>query len=800
MTEQFGPYELRRLLGRGGMGEVYEAYDSVQERTVAVKRLMPHTAEDPEFQRRFRRESRLAARLSSPHVIPIHQYGAIEDQLYIDMRFVDGPNLEQVLEAEGTLDPRAAVGVVEQIASALDAAHHEGLIHRDIKPSNVLLDRTVGAHDFVYLADFGITRAIGGHSQSLTATHALVGSLDYMAPEQFAGTAGPEIDIYSLGCVFFQCLTGTKPYLADTLPALMHAHLTSEPPAPSERHPEVGTAFDGVVREALAKEVADRYPSAGALARAARDALEAMERTVVISPSAGVGTVSIPAPTVAPEGKTEFLVPAGRREHAANGHEPANGDGPVAAPSSVTAGPAAAAAESSSSTATLDRATAVPVEGTSAPAAGSRDGAPPDLRGPAGPTGPIPPLPPSIGQNPRRPGRRTQIGIAAAAVVLVLGVGVAVGNVIATGSNNTATTFQTPGQSGRGPVAIVPPAPVVASVDLPTVRGTLSVGNGPEAVAFSADGKKAYVTGSAGGNVVNVVDTASGAVSAVIPAPGPPQFIALAQDGAHAYVTLYNAQSNQNDVAVLDTAAGAFTAVIPTGQKRPFGLAVSPDGSRVYVPNHDSGDVSVIDTKTNTVLTQIQVPASPHWIAFTPSGRFAYAANHHAGVVTVLDTKTNTVAGVIPIGENTAPHSIAVSPDGRRTNVVNYDGNTMSIIDTSNNAVLTTFPVGINPQSVAFSRDGKHSYVVNNGTNNLSVISTATNQITATVPLGTSPWMVAVAPDGRTAYATNKENNSITVLDLAGGPGTPAQPGAAPVPAGSAPAPMPPMDHMGHSH
>jgi len=167
---RFGPYELCSLLGRGGMGEVYRAVDTRKNRgLVALKRLPPGLAVDADFQRRFLREAELAARLRNPHVIPIHDYGEIDDQPYLDMRLVDGVDLATHLEQHGRLPPAHAVEIVAQVASALDAAHREGLVHRDVKPQNILLDRSDDSHsDFVYLIDFGVAANLLTSRQLLT--------------------------------------------------------------------------------------------------------------------------------------------------------------------------------------------------------------------------------------------------------------------------------------------------------------------------------------------------------------------------------------------------------------------------------------------------------------------------------------------------------------------------------------------------------------------------------------------------------------------------------------------------------
>ncbi|QJY45126.1 serine/threonine-protein kinase [Pseudonocardia broussonetiae] len=291
---EFGPYQLEELLGRGGMGEVFRAHDTRHDRTVAVKRLAPHLADAPEFQQRFRREAHLVAQLRNPHVVTIHSYGDIDDQLYIDMQFVDGGDLLGLIERAGPLSPERAVGILEQVASALDEAHDSGLVHRDVKPSNVLLDGKLA--DFCYLADWGITRATTTHrSNSLTRTGALLGSLTYMAPEQFDGAVTTRSDIYALTCVFFEMITGRRPYAGDGLPVLMHAHMKIPPPRPSEVVADTAM-FDEIIATGMAKEAEARYATAGELARAARTALDAAtEQPETVAPTANSAETTTPA-------------------------------------------------------------------------------------------------------------------------------------------------------------------------------------------------------------------------------------------------------------------------------------------------------------------------------------------------------------------------------------------------------------------------------------------------------------------------------------------------------------------------
>ncbi|WNG90202.1 serine/threonine-protein kinase [Mycobacterium sp. ITM-2016-00317] len=267
---RFGPYELQSVIGVGGMGEVYRAYDTARERMVAIKLLRPEMAADRSFQDRFRRESRVAARLQEPHVIPVHDFGEIDGVLYIDMRLVDGASLKEVLRAEGALQPARAVAIIRQVAAALDAAHANGLVHRDIKPENVLLT----PDDFAYLVDFGI--AHGGGEASVTSTGLVVGSSAYMAPERFSGDrGGPASDVYSLACLLYESLTGRAPFEAADVRQVWSAHMFAPPPRPSIMRRGVSRAFDDVVARGMAKQPHERYPTAGELARAAEAAVGA---------------------------------------------------------------------------------------------------------------------------------------------------------------------------------------------------------------------------------------------------------------------------------------------------------------------------------------------------------------------------------------------------------------------------------------------------------------------------------------------------------------------------------------------
>jgi serine/threonine protein kinase len=259
-------YRIEAVAGRGGMGVVYRAWHLGLERPVALKVIAPDLAARDEFRARFRRESRLAAALDHPHVLPIYEAGEHQGVLFIAMRWVDGTDLGHELErSAGGLGVERAVTLTAQVAGALDAAHARGLVHRDVKPANVLL-ADEGTVEHAYLGDFGLAKR--DDTGGLTETGRWLGTPDYAAPEQIAGgEVGPAADTYALGCVLFAILTGRPPFERESAVAVVYAQIHDPPPRTG-----VSAALDAVVARALAKDPARRFASAGELATAARTA------------------------------------------------------------------------------------------------------------------------------------------------------------------------------------------------------------------------------------------------------------------------------------------------------------------------------------------------------------------------------------------------------------------------------------------------------------------------------------------------------------------------------------------------
>jgi serine/threonine-protein kinase len=325
--EQIAGYQLQEQIGRGGMAVVYRALDLRLGRQVALKVLAPHLGEDEAFRQRFMRESRAAAGVDHPHIIPVFEAGEADGLLFIAMRYVSYGDLRMLIDREGKLSTPRAAAVTAQVASALDAAHARGLIHRDVKPGNVLLAEVGGSgSDHVYLSDFGLSK----HSlaaSTLTAAGQFMGTLDYVSPEQIQGhPADGRADQYALACTAVEMLSGSPPFRRDETMALMWAQLEAPPPPLTDRRPDLPPAVDAVISRALAKHPADRYPTCMAFASALREACAAAPVSRIGTGTAAAGPPAAGQPWAQPVPVTNPLWQPGA---AATPPRPASDYGPA---------------------------------------------------------------------------------------------------------------------------------------------------------------------------------------------------------------------------------------------------------------------------------------------------------------------------------------------------------------------------------------------------------------------------------------------------------------------------------------
>jgi YVTN family beta-propeller protein len=721
--EEFAGYRLVSVLGRGGMSIVFRTENPRLGNVIALKVLDPALASDDIFRTRFLEESRIAASMNHPNVIPIHDMGSSDGLLYIAMRCVTGTDLRQMLKKRGRLQPETAIFLLDQAARALDAAHRRGLVHRDVKPGNLLVERgNEGTDpDHLYLADFGITKHLGGRT-GLTSTGAFLGTIDYVAPEQIRGISVLGLaDQYSLGCVLYECLTGRVPFEKDLDAAIIWAHVEEPPTPPTLIRPDLPPGIDDVFSRVLAKHPGDRYETCRDFMTAARGALGHM------------------ADPPLPSGSLPMRP---------------SGSGPAWYPPTELAHESAAAYQAPTSN-WPSIATTPPSDGRPAPPIG----------GPPGPPG-----------GRRRRGRSGGWLVAAAALVLVAGGIAAALTIVLTGGHNnpTAAATKTP--------AAVRSSSTAPRVTVPAVEGKVQVGQNPSYIQVAPNGKFAYIV-DPGAGAITVLNTATDLVSGTVKIPlGPPQFVSFSPDSQTAYVSVYNTRGSVHLIAFVNTASGAVTSTVQVDNFTPGASTTSPDGRYLYVPNHNMATsganenaVDVIDIAGRKLIGNIAVPANPHWVAFDKNGRF-YTSDHMSARVTVLSAKTNTIIGEIMVGET--PHSEAMSPDGSRLAVTSFNGNEVFLINTATEKMIAQIPVGRNPLDIAYSPDGRYIFTTNNEDNTVTVIDTADNRVIDEVPTGKAPTSISVRPNGRQAYVSDDGDGTIEILNL-------GQAGVAPASAGA---------------
>ena len=729
-AEPLGPYLPESLLGRGSMGEVWRALDTRRDRRVALKILTRWLSRDAEFAQRFRQEVAQAAKLSGPHIVPIHDYGEIDGHLYVDMQLVDGTDLATMLECSGPLSPERAVEIIAQVADALDLAHRRGAIHRDVKPSNILVRDNGGGSEFAYLFDFGLAHAVEGRRISLSGT--LIGSPAYMAPERFDGDGDHRSDVYALACVLYEALTGRQPFPDRSPWGLYNAHHTSPPPLPSAHRPDLPPGLDVAIARGLAKDPEERFPVAGDLASAARAALAGSDTamaTTLLDRPAGDG------PQL--RGIKVGVSPAVRRRQYWLG-----------------AAVVACILASVSVVVVLN---------------GERGTIGPPLRSPPAQVALV-----AVGGEPLTPvltpdGKKAYVANRGSGTVSVIDTArLAVTALIQITTESAVTTFA--GMSPDGRFLYVDSTDDIKVIDTisDTIVARLPLG-GNSVELFTPDGL-AYGTGYNG--VVTSFEVASNRVVASVNVGEQADGAILGPDN-DVYV------STENAVVALDRAAGAVNATIPIGDS-PAGPVPIPGRRVLYVRCEASDSISVVDVDRELLTTTITTGDMPTDMKLSPNGRTAYVVNR-GGTLSVVDTGTDRVVTDVPLG-GTPSHAV-IAPNGAFIYVVGVAGATFGadqgrglfelgslwVVRTSDNTVTARLPLGSYAFSPVISRDGRTVVVSNNMSDSLSVVDTAEQRVVGTVPVGRAPNSAVITSDGTRAFVPSIGTSTVAVVDLGTG-------------------------------
>jgi DNA-binding beta-propeller fold protein YncE len=786
-------YRLEEQIGQGGMAVVFRAHDPRLDRHVALKILAPGLALDDAFRQRFIRESRAAAAMDDPHIIPVFEAGEERGVLFIAMRFVKGGDVRSLLDREGQLSPGRATEIISQVASALDSAHARGLVHRDVKPANMLRDASSDSDrpDHIYLSDFGLTKTSLA-ATGLTGTGQFLGTLDYVAPEQIEGRpVDGRTDLYSLACAAFELLTGQPPFRRDQGMAVMYAQVSEPPPLLSSLRPGLPAAVDEILNRALAKSPGDRYAScrefAAALRRAfgllsadssPRDQATGRPATQIVQSDPGIGPGPGGAGWAASGAAGGHAAPGGPATGSATpaGATPTGGAaGEVAAesaqppPAPSPGGPPTEAAGFPSVRPTRPGLTD-PSGGSGGPGgyggAGGpgRAGGPGGVRGQGGAAGQ--PAGAVTWPGQARPRWRSPVALTAIAAVVLVVVGgggyLLLGRGSGSGNNSGGN-----GGPAAGAAALTAPTCTAAEPHLATMRGVKSTGvplsGTPFAVQESKDGRFEFVTVN---NGIVVLRNTGGLVPEIVTTlqiPNADKGLALTGDGRYLL-----AAGGQGAVVinVAEAEAGSLNSVA--------GTLTSPKVNR-----HGDGAVQVRvsrDDKFAFVTLQNAQRMAVFKLSMTSTG-------FHGG----------TFVGSVPLG--TQPVGIGESPDGTWLYVTSFQRNliptpsegTLSLVKVQDaetdpsHSVVTTVNAGCSPARVVTSGDGKTIWVTARDSNAVLAFSAAKLQgknpsqaLIADVPVGPGPIGLTLAANGTRLITADSNQASqagaagdLAVIDVA---------------------------------
>ncbi len=699
-------YWLEEQVGQGGMAVVFRARDERLERQVALKVLSPALTADESFRRRFIRESRLAAAVDHPHIIPVFDAGEADGVLFLAMRYVPGGDVGSLVRRSGPLPPERAAAIIAAVASALDAAHAAGLVHRDVKPGNMLIDARPEQAGHVYLSDFGLTK--GTVSSALTGTGFFIGTLDYCAPEQIQGaTVDGRTDEYALACAAFELLSGQPPFPREEGMAVLYAQLSAAPPSLVSRRPGLPPGVDEVLRRAMAKAPDDRYPSCGQFAAALGTALGCQ-----LPGSGGHLSLTLDHPAT----ETAWI---GIRD--ARDSRPTQDAVPQPA---VPTSPAAPAGPHSPGKAGSRRGLAV--AGIAVLAAGGALGA----------------------------------------VILSSNMGNAPGHPASLGATypvGSAARLTPRPKSSPSTVSASHRAAALRTAGTYTIVHTLTdpgISRQVDSVTFSSDSRM-LVTGDMNGNAY-VWSTASGRQSAMLRGSSRVKVLssAISPDGTLA------ATGGANGTAYLwQTATGQMTGTAADpGGSAVNTVAFSPDG-KILATADKNGNAYLWDISaaghTVTLTATLTDPASAGvWsLAFSPDGKTLatgdFTGSTYLWNVTGSTGPVQTFAG--PGGQYVT--AIAFSPDGKTLTTGNYNGTTY--VWNISSGTRTVIPEPATVWGVAISKSDILAIGSANGSTYLWNLSTGKAGETLTDPATGSQGVGALAfsPDGRT-LATGDTNGS----------------------------------------
>ena len=735
-----GGYRLEEQVGAGGMAVVFRARDERLGRRVALKVLAPALAADAGFRARFLRESRAAAAVDDPHIIPVHEAGEAGGVLFIAMRLVPGGDVRSLLAREGPLPAGRVAAVISPVAAALDAAHAAGLVHRDVKPANMLVDVRAGRPDHVYLSDFGLSKGTLSASAGLTGTGQYLGTPDYMAPEQIEGeVVDGRADQYALACAAFELLCGQAPFRRDQGMAVLFAHLQQPPPSLSARRPGLPAAADAVFARALAKDPEDRYPGCGQFADALQEALgvaayhsaldahpaqPSAEPIVTESPPAAEPAMTEPPagpppaqPSETERPETEIAGPPGR----GRGEAPV----PAGAVAASTIGPAPATVTARARAAGIASA---PAAAPGRSGADSGDGAAPAWR-------------------------RHRMVLAALAGASILAAA-AVLPVVLTSSPGHASS---PGHTG-----LVTTGHLTATLASPG-------GSGVAAVAFSPDGRT-LATGDRNGSTY-LWDVATGQLTTTLADPGGGGVDAVAFSPGGRTLA---AGDGDGRTYLWDVATGHLTATLADpGSSGVDAVAFSP-GGRTLAAGDGDGRTYLWDVAAGHLTATLADPGGGGVaaVAFSPDGRFLAAGgddgDYYGSSTYLWDVATGQLTATLAnpggglYGDENDVDAEAFSPDGR-TLAVGDDAGSTYLWDVATGQLTATLadPGGYYVYAVTYSPDGR-ALATGDSDGSTHLWDVATGHVTATLadPGGSGVYAVAFSPDGRALAAADSDGST----------------------------------------